>query len=169
MNRCVIRLGVRRIDHVTDRLEAGQGIVVQFPHVRSDDDICRIDQQCIAVGGGARNSLGSDHRSRPRPVFHHHGYPLRPANLLRQHARQDVAAASRRERNDDFDRSCRLRPRDLNSKCDGKNGQGGSANGQIQRRPAEEFHHGLSSIIRRSLNGINGISRAQPTTEITPA
>jgi hypothetical protein len=56
-----------------------------------------------------RNRFGSDHRARAHAIFDHHRDGLDPPDMVRQQARQNIGAASRRERNHDLDRSRRLR------------------------------------------------------------
>jgi hypothetical protein len=56
-----------------------------------------------------RNRFRSDHRPRPHAIFDHHADGLNPPNMVGQQARQNIGAASRRERNYDLYRSRRLR------------------------------------------------------------
>ena len=70
----------------------------------------RIDQQGVSIRCRACRGLCSDRCRRPWPVVDNDGQPLRPTDLFRQKAREHIKRAARRRRNDDFDRSSRLRP-----------------------------------------------------------
>ena len=111
IRRCTVDDDERgRTHEMADRLEALERIVVQLSHVGADNQIWRVDEQGIAVGRGARHGLGSDHGARSCAILDHDRRRLRAADLVRHQAGQDVAAPARCKRNDDLDRSRRLRP-----------------------------------------------------------
>ena len=95
---------------IADRLEAQQWIIIELAQVRSDHKRIGHDQQRVAVGRRARHRFGPDHRARAGTVLDDHRHRLRAANVVRQHAGQDVGATPGGKGNDDLDRSFRLRP-----------------------------------------------------------
>jgi hypothetical protein len=96
---------------VANRLEAGEGVVVQLSQMRIEDKRSGNKQQGITIGRSVRNGFGSNYIGRPGAVLDHHRQSLRPTDLLGQKAGQDVSGTPRRDRNNDLDRSRRLRPR----------------------------------------------------------
>ena len=67
------------------------------------------EQHGLAIGRGACNRLGADHGAGARAVLNHRGDVLGAADLLGQHAGDDVGAAARRQRNHDLQASSGLR------------------------------------------------------------
>jgi len=65
------------------------------------------EQHGFAVGRGAGDRLGTDHGAGARAVLDHRGDVLGAADLLGQHAGDDVGAAACRQRNHDLQGSSR--------------------------------------------------------------
>ena len=124
---------------IADRLETGGWIVVLLFQRRIDDEGIRHQQDRIAVRRRARDGLGSDHRAATRAVFDHHRGSLRPSDLLRHQAGQDVGPAAGRVGNDDLDGSRRLRPCALAGGC----GQDYGQQRDSQSSATIEFHEAV--------------------------
>jgi hypothetical protein len=107
----------RRRREIADRFETPRWIIVRSPQGRIGDERIRHQQNRMTIRLGALDRFGSNHGAAARAILDHHRRSLRAADLLRHQARQDVGAAARRVRNDDLDRSRRLRPRAGAERC----------------------------------------------------
>src|SRR5262249_43711790 len=88
-----------------------------------------------------------------RAILDRDGRPLCPADLIRYQAGQSVDASARWNRNDDLDRSRRLRPCTVAGYADAEDTQCGSAHGQMQECVTEKFHSITSSARASSVGG----------------
>ena len=100
----------RRRD-LDDRSKIAQRIVQRLAREMRRDRMRarRGDQQRIAVGRGARHHVRTYHAAGAGTVVDDHLLPEYRTELLRQRARKQVRAATRRERRDNPDRFRRIR------------------------------------------------------------
>jgi hypothetical protein len=62
----------KRQHKITNRLEAGQRLIIQFSQVRLNDKRICHHEQGVAIRCSARHSFGSDQRGRAGAVLDHH-------------------------------------------------------------------------------------------------
>ena len=89
--------------------------------MRIDDEDDAGDEERVAIRRSPRCRFGSDDCAAARAVLDHHRHALGAADLLAQHAGDDVGGAARRIRIDDLDR-CGLRQRALAEREESESG-----------------------------------------------
>jgi hypothetical protein len=102
-------------------------VVACLSHLRIDEVGIRGHQQGGAVGRGARHGFGSDHSARAGAILDHDRHALRATDLLGHQASHEVGTGARRDRNDDLDRSRRLRPCTVTAKREHDDRETGNA------------------------------------------
>src|SRR6184192_2187264 len=145
----------RRRRQLANRPEARQRIVVYLAQVRIDEEGIGGEQERIAIRRRACRRFRADDLARPRPIVDQDGCALRSPNLIPEQTRQNVGRTTRRGRNDELERSLRLRGCAMSCKGNANASDRGSACGQMWKSKARKFHCSLNSsrTIRTAQDG----------------
>src|SRR5207244_1159308 len=124
--------------------------------VRIDEEGIGGEQERIAVRRRTYRRFRADDLARSRPVVDHDGGALRSPDLFPEQTRQNVGRTTRRGRNDELERSLRLRGCAMSCKGNANAGDRGSACGQMRKSKARKFHCSLNSsrILGRRKTGV---------------
>ena len=114
----------RRAHDIRDWREVGDEVVVELLIKRIVDGIDGVrHEQRIAVCGRTRRHLGTDIVAAAGTVLDEEGLPEPLRQPLRDEARDEVGAAAGGGRDQDADRTRRIRLGDGNARCHGQRGK----------------------------------------------